>query len=278
MKANAGAGRANLAALAMDHLSARNYIRKADPEQGYWVDFSATPLQELRSRHGSAFGLIIHGNPQTAMDFYVIPFAAVAHMFTDDTMARGKDGRRRWIATIREHRFHVNHAGPNVDVSGYYGRPELLDGGAAVEPPAGPEPGHSPKAALLDARQRAVTRMANTALHTTENANGQQVLRTVKNKELRFAKQQELERYIGELVDRQRGRCAITGLELQFDDEHDDPALLCSLDRIDSGGHYEAGNLQVVCRFVNRWKNDGNDAEFRRLIDLVRRAGVLPGA
>jgi hypothetical protein len=40
------------------------------------------------------------------------------------------------------------------------------------------------------------------------------------------------------------------------------------------GGHYELGNLQVVCRFVNRRKNDGSDAEFRRLIGLRDAQGI----
>lgn len=31
-----------------------------------------------------------------------------------------------------------------------------------------------------------------------------------------------------------------------------DPELAASLDRIDSDGHYERGNLQVVCWFSNR--------------------------
>jgi hypothetical protein len=122
---------------------------------------------------------------------------------------------------------------------------------------------------IFNARQRAVARMAMTVRDTVASANGQQVLRMVKNKELRFS-QQELERYIGALIEAQEGLCAITHLQLQFDSEHDDTELLCSLDRIDSGGHYEAGNLQIVCRFVNRWKNDGNDSEFRRLMALVQ--------
>ena len=48
-------------------------------------------------------------------------------MFVESTMVRGADGRRRWIATIPEHMFHVNHAAPNIDVSQYYGRSALLD-------------------------------------------------------------------------------------------------------------------------------------------------------
>jgi hypothetical protein len=46
--------------------------------------------------------------------------------------------------------------------------------------------------------------------------------------------------------------------------------LLPSVDRIDSNGHYEAGNLQVVCQFVNFWKGSSDNEEFKRLLMLVR--------
>lgn len=124
------------------------------------------------------------------------------------------------------------------------------------------------------AKEHAVSRMAKTAVDTVNGANGQQVLRSVKNKELRFSTVQALENYITQLVNAQNGLCALTGLTLQFDDQADDQELLCSLDRIDSDGHYEVGNLQVVCRFVNRWKNDGDNVEFCRLIDLLRNSGT----
>jgi hypothetical protein len=127
-------------------------------------------------------------------------------------------------------------------------------------------------ATIFDAKQRAVARMAITARDTVAGAKGQQVLRTVKSKDLRFSTSREFEEHIEALVDSQDRLCAITGFPLQFDGEHDDPEFLCSLDRIDSSGHYELGNLQVVCRFINRWKNDGKDADFRRLIDIVRGA------
>ncbi len=52
--------------------------------------------------------------------------------------------------------------------------------------------------------------------------------------------------------------------------EHTDENLLPSLDRKDSSGHYERENLQVVCRFVNFWKSDSDNEEFKRLLMLVR--------
>jgi hypothetical protein len=130
-------------------------------------------------------------------------------------------------------------------------------------------------AVVLNLRQRAIADMAATARATVRGANGQEVVRTVKNKELRFTSHEAFEQYLAQLFDSQDGACAITGLPLQFYGGHDDREQLCSLDRIDSDGHYEPGNLQIVCRFVNRWKNEGADSEFRRLLTLVRRVGDL---
>lgn len=117
--------------------------------------------------------------------------------------------------------------------------------------------------------QKAAWRMADTTFQTVAQSNGQQVMTTQKNKTCEFTKE-ELRAYIETLIRDQDRLCAMTGILLQFDGDEDDKELLCSLDRIDSDGHYTRGNLQVVCRFVNRWKGAGVDAEFRRLIGLVR--------
>lgn len=122
----------------------------------------------------------------------------------------------------------------------------------------------------FNAKERSIMDMAMTARETVAGSNGQQVLRTVKNKDVRFETTQKFEAYIKALIELQEGLCAITGLRLQFNGDHEDTELLCSLDRIDSDGHYEIGNLQVVCRFINRWKSNENDAQFRRLVGLVR--------
>jgi len=121
----------------------------------------------------------------------------------------------------------------------------------------------------FNARQKAIWRMAATAKGTVEFANGQQTLRTMKNKDL-FIPESELEPFLDRLLSEQGGLCAITGIRLQFDGDEDDPEMLCSLDRIDSNGHYEKDNLQIVCRFVNRWKSDSDDKGFRRLISILQ--------
>src|SRR4051812_28513859 len=65
--------------------------------------------------------------------------------------------------------------------------------------------------------------------------------------------EEELKRHIHLRLNGQERVCAVTGLHLQFDGEFNDSDMLASLDRIDSSGHYEIGNLQVVYRFINRW-------------------------
>jgi hypothetical protein len=72
----------------------------------------------------------------------------------------------------------------------------------------------------------------------------------------------------------QEDRCALTGLPLGYDSECDDPEMLASLDRIDSGGHYTPENVQIVGRFMNRWKGADDDQLVRRLLG---RLGVGAG-
>ncbi len=130
-------------------------------------------------------------------------------------------------------------------------------------------------ARVFSAKEISVVRMAENARATVAAANGQLVVTTAKVKDLRFASKQEFEDYIAALIDAQDGLCALTGLRLQFDGECEDRELCCSLDRIDSARHYEDGNLQVVCWFANRWKSNGDDAEFRRLIKVVRTTDII---
>jgi hypothetical protein len=121
----------------------------------------------------------------------------------------------------------------------------------------------------LGAREKSIADIKYSVGKTVFNSNGQVVPRTVKPKELRMS-EVELDRLIRELLSVQEDRCAITGLPFQFQGAHSDHNMLPSLDRIDSNGHYERGNLQMVCRFINFWKQASEDSEFRRLMNLVR--------
>lgn len=122
---------------------------------------------------------------------------------------------------------------------------------------------------VYSARERAIWRMVAGVKGTVTSSNGQVVERVVKNKDL-LVSEDDLRRIIDELIDDQDRLCAISKIPLQFDGEETDKQLLCSLDRIDSSRHYELGNLQVVCRFINKWKSADQDHEFRRLLGIVR--------
>ncbi len=121
---------------------------------------------------------------------------------------------------------------------------------------------------VFDARGRTVARIAMTVLATVQ-ASGSVVATLKKDKEFRFASQADLERHLVDLMDQNGLVCALTDLEMQLDGGDDD-ALRVSLDRIDSNGHYERGNVQLVCKFANAWKGAQSDGEFRRLVELLR--------
>lgn len=121
----------------------------------------------------------------------------------------------------------------------------------------------------FDSRRKTIVRMAMTALATA--AQGGDISITIKkNKEFGFRDQYDLEKHIDELLASQDGLCALTGLRMLFDDDDGDPELRCSLDRIDSTRHYERSNLQIVCKFANRWKGSSDNDAFIALIERIR--------
>lgn len=106
-------------------------------------------------------------------------------------------------------------------------------------------------------------------------ASGTRRVEIAKRKEVRFKSKEEFRTQIAFLL--REPVCAITKLPLDM--SFADSELAPSLDRRDSNGHYEPGNLQVVARFVNRWKSDDDQANFLRLIDLVRQdTGATPAS
>jgi hypothetical protein len=122
---------------------------------------------------------------------------------------------------------------------------------------------------LRNAQEWAVQRMMRTARKTAFASLVERIVRRFKPKPLDMD-EGELAHYIAELLRGQNGRCKLSGLPLQWDDMHTDAEMLCSLDRIDSAKGYVRDNLQIVCRFINRWKNSSNNNDFRRLLNLVR--------
>ncbi len=128
---------------------------------------------------------------------------------------------------------------------------------------------------VLGGRETSIIEMRHSVEHIVRNANGQLEQRTVKNKELRMTSA-DLEKLLGSLLDLQGDRCALTGIRFHFAGPDADLNLRPSVDRIDSNGHYEHGNLQIVCRFVNFWKSDTDNEEFKQLLMLVRGEDGVP--
>jgi hypothetical protein len=126
----------------------------------------------------------------------------------------------------------------------------------------------SSKGRALDGREKAIWQMVRNA-ENAARASGivEEVLR--KTKEVRMS-QLEFKEYVDALLKQQQDKCALTGIPFQLQGVNADLQLAPSLDRKDSAGHYEKGNLQVVCRFINFWKGSSDNEEFRRLLALVR--------
>ncbi|MFN0103888.1 MAG: hypothetical protein ACKV2U_17620 [Bryobacteraceae bacterium] len=128
---------------------------------------------------------------------------------------------------------------------------------------------------VFDSRQKTIARMAATAFDTIAQSGSASIV-TKKDKTTGFQDRKALENYIAELIHGKDGACALTGLRMLFDGDEGDSELRCSLDRIDSGGHYERGNLQVVCKFANRWKGVSENEWFLGMIGSIRWGGPGP--
>lgn len=130
------------------------------------------------------------------------------------------------------------------------------------------------KVQILEAQRCSAQRMAKSARKTALASLTDRVIRLCKRKPLDMT-QEELENHIAELLRNQDARCAISGLPYQLDNMAADPELLCSLDRKDSKEGYVRGNLQIVCRFINRWKSSSDDQSFRRLINPLKSGNIV---
>lgn len=118
-----------------------------------------------------------------------------------------------------------------------------------------------------DHRARWIAHMAAMAFAASHQS-GLERLRTVKDKQVLFPSAALMRAHL-ELIWTSE-YCVLSGLKLDVDGS--DPELAPSLDRIDSSKHYEPGNLQVVARFINRWKSDDDLGNFVRLLTLVKAA------
>lgn len=80
--------------------------------------------------------------------------------------------------------------------------------------------------------------MADTAFETGKSSNGQTVECTFENKDVLFTGRTALFEYIKALLEMQENYCALTGLLMDYAEDGGHREMFCSLDRIDSDGHY----------------------------------------
>ncbi|WP_137917072.1 hypothetical protein [Hydrogenophaga sp. 2FB] len=116
-------------------------------------------------------------------------------------------------------------------------------------------------------RARAIAHMVAMAFSARDQS-GLERTSVAKDKQVRFASAEELRAHLDLLWKSER--CALSGVWLDITGS--DPERAPSLDRIDSDKHYEPENLQVVARFVNRWKSDDEQGNFVRLLGLIKDA------
>lgn len=109
--------------------SANNYIRKADPKDDYWFDFSHHKLTESYfNKLGEDFNLIIFGDENNETDFYIIPYLEIKDILLDEFLSRDKSpNKKRWVGTIKNHKLKISNCPFIKDINKYYGNNSIIN-------------------------------------------------------------------------------------------------------------------------------------------------------
>lgn len=108
----------------IQNLKATNYVRRAQPSNNYWVDFSKRKLKsDYLDKFGDNFNIIIYSQADTDTDFYVIPFRMLKNHFTDTFLSRDNDRTERWVLNIKNHILKVTNCPDTIDVKEYFSNP-----------------------------------------------------------------------------------------------------------------------------------------------------------
>lgn len=75
--------------------------------------------------------------------------------------------------------------------------------------------------------------------------------------------------YLKELWDKQNGKCAISGLEMTFEQCNGRVPTNVSIDQINHKNGYTIGNIQLVCMAVNQMKSDMLMEDLYKFCDLI---------
>lgn len=124
-----------------------------------------------------------------------------------------------------------------------------------------------------DARRLATARVLASRALQAEQQSGKEKGGTYKVKDVEFESEDALVAHILDMFEHQGGSCKLTALPMVLLGEGGsvvEQECEASLDRVSSNGHYVAMNLQLVCKFINRWKGTAENAHMEQLLHLVR--------
>ena len=77
--------------------------------------------------------------------------------------------------------------------------------------------------------------------------------------------------FLNDLYKKQKGKCAISGIEIEFENGNYYPINPCSLDRIDSSIGYIEYNVQWVDRKINYMKHQSPNDDFIEICKKISK-------
>lgn len=80
-----------------------SYVLKGNPKN-QWCGFQVSVIEELKSRFGNQFNIVIWIDKNIENDYYCIPFLTIEHLFTEERKTTGKFSNR-WTAIIKDGYF-----------------------------------------------------------------------------------------------------------------------------------------------------------------------------
>ncbi len=98
------------------------YVLKGNPKNK-WVGYQVSVIENLISKFGEDFNIVIWCDPKEENDYYCIPFKAIKHLFSEQNKTTGKYPDR-WTTIILNDRLMMHsNASLSVDISTYYSQP-----------------------------------------------------------------------------------------------------------------------------------------------------------
>jgi putative restriction endonuclease len=103
-----------------------NYVLNPSSENKFWVNISEGRIKSFVTKFNENFSIILRGDPCISGDFYAIPFTVIKTALVDKYRTYDKTGRKRWVASIRNHQLRIGRYPTSIDVALYYGNAHNL--------------------------------------------------------------------------------------------------------------------------------------------------------